>query len=132
MNAAAGWPSHWVMRMTRSMSASRAVRRFVSLCWCAVERRGEACPRMSTVASLFVERRVQLPEVPTKAGIGCRVRQLRGAYIHSGSSEEVLRRSAEPSQHEQRVLAGSGTTLLQALQRPAAEWMVTTALGVEA
>lgn len=30
MNAAAGWPSHWVTRMTRAMSASRAVRRFVT------------------------------------------------------------------------------------------------------
>ncbi len=30
MNAAAGRPSHWVTRIARSMSASRAVRRLVN------------------------------------------------------------------------------------------------------
>lgn len=81
MIAAAGCPSHWVMRMARAMSASRAVRRFVSRDGMQTRLR----PRSGAMASVEVGTdRAQLlergqrvlgkvagiPETPVIPGVG--------------------------------------------------------------
>ena len=68
MNVEAGFPSHCVTRMARSMSARRAVRRFVNLLGVQLSL-WPARPGQVVSNALLVERCVQLAEVPSKPAV---------------------------------------------------------------
>jgi hypothetical protein len=74
---------------------------------------------------------MQLVQVPSKPAVGPRFRQPDVAHIENRTGQEVLGGSVQPALHEQRVLAGRRATLLQPLDRSAAQRMITTALRVE-
>ena len=67
---------------------------------------------------------MQAVQVPTQSTVGSRFRQLGVAHVHDRTGEEVLRRSVQPAQHEQPVLAGGRATLLQPGDRSSAERMI--------
>ena len=74
---------------------------------------------------------MQLVQVPSKPAIGTRFRQAEVSRIENRTGQEVPRGSIEPAQHEKCVLAGRRATLLQPLDRSAAQRMITTAQRVE-
>jgi hypothetical protein len=90
----------------------------------AVEFVRQLRPREIALAALLVERCMSLLQVPSKPAISPCLRQCHIAHVDNLTCQEVLRRTAKPPQHEQRILAGGCPSLCQSRDRSSAQWMI--------
>jgi hypothetical protein len=81
--------------------------------------------------ALLVERCVGFVQVPSQPAVGSRLGQSGVADVDDRTGQEVLRWSAEPSQHEQRVLARGRASLVQPGDRSSAKRVILSPLRVE-
>lgn len=94
----------------------------------AVEFLGKPSPGETAFSPLLVERRVELIQIPSEAAVGSCLWQPDIADVDQGTCEEVLRCSAEPPQHEHRVLTGDRTSCPESRNCSSAERMILSLL----
>jgi hypothetical protein len=87
-------------------------------------------PGDTSLLTLLVEPGVELVQVPPQPAARSWIRQPHVTDVDDRTGEKVLRRPAEPAEHEQRVLARGRTARSQPGDRSAAEWVIR-APGVE-
>ena len=128
MKSVAGRPSHRTILIAKTMFvAKRARAQSGQVVVGTTEDSRQLVPAQLLIPSAGIECLVELAKVPPKPPIRSNFwKRSPASGLHAG--DETLRRTREPTQHEERVPAAGGAALWHTRQRRRTDWVIAASI----